>query len=91
MALISVIRAIGVLAALLVVEAGVRVVQKMFPTLDVELIRGIILLERNAFHPAITEEAMRIANQFQKQAGVVKSDFPYDKVVAVQFKHLWEQ
>ena len=29
--------------------------------------------------------------QFQKQAGVVKSDFPYDKVVAVQFKSLWDQ
>jgi hypothetical protein len=30
-------------------------------------------------------------NQFQKQGGVVKGDFPYDKVVAVQFKAAWEQ
>jgi hypothetical protein len=34
---------------------------------------------------------MRIANQFQEQAGVVKSDFPYDKVVAVQLKPFSDQ
>jgi len=72
-------------------EAGVRVAQKIFPTLDIELIRGIIALQRASYQPAITEEAMRIANQFQKQAGVVKSDFPYDKVVAVQLKPIWDQ
>ena len=72
-------------------EAGVRVAQKLFPTLDVELIRGIIALQRASYLPAITEEAMRTVNQFQKQAGVVKTDFPYDKVVAVQLKPLWDQ
>jgi NitT/TauT family transport system substrate-binding protein len=72
-------------------EAGVRVAQKIFPTLDIELIRGIIALQRASYLPAITEEAMRTVNQFQKQAGVVKSDFPYDKVVAVQLKPLWDQ
>ncbi|HEV2054781.1 MAG TPA: ABC transporter substrate-binding protein [Methylomirabilota bacterium] len=72
-------------------EAGVRVAQKIFPTLDVELIRGIIALQRASYLPAITEEAMRTVNQFQKQAGVVKSDFAYDKMVAVQFKPLWDQ
>jgi hypothetical protein len=34
---------------------------------------------------------MRLCNQFQKQVGSVKTDIPYDKVVATQFKHLWEQ
>ena len=72
-------------------EAGVRVAQKIFPALDVELIRGIIALQRASYLPAITEEAMRTVNQFQKQAGVVKTDFPYDKIVAVQFKPLWDQ
>jgi NitT/TauT family transport system substrate-binding protein len=72
-------------------EAGVRVAQKIFPTLDIELIRGIIALQRASYLPAITEEAMRTVNQFQKQAGVVKSDFTYDKMVAVQFKPLWDQ
>ena len=72
-------------------EAGVRVAQKLFPTLDVELIRGIIALQRASYLPAITEEAMRTVNQSQKKAGVVKTDFPYDKVVAVQLKPLWDQ
>ncbi|HEX9126923.1 MAG TPA: ABC transporter substrate-binding protein [Methylomirabilota bacterium] len=72
-------------------EAGVRVAQKIFPALDVELIRSIIALQRPSYHPAISEEATRIANQFQKHAGVVKSDFPYDKIVAVQLKTIWEQ
>jgi len=72
-------------------EAGVRAAQKIFPTLDVELIRAIIALQRPSYLPAITEEAMRTVNQFQKQAGVVKTDFPYDKIVAVQLKPLWDQ
>lgn len=72
-------------------EAGVRVAQKIFPALDVELIRAIIALQRPSYLPAITEEAMRTVNQFQKQAGVVKGDFAYDKMVAVQFKPLWDQ
>ena len=72
-------------------EAGVRVAQKIFPTLDVELIRNIILLQRASYVPTITEEAIRVVNQFQKQAGVVKGDFPYDKIVAAQLKPLWDQ
>ena len=72
-------------------EAAARVAQKIFPTLDVELIRGIIALQRASYLPAITEEMMRTANQSQKRAGVVKSDFPYDKVVAVQQKPIWDQ
>jgi len=72
-------------------EAGVKVAQKIFPTLDVELIRNIILLQRPSYVPTITEDAIRTANQFQKQAGVGKGDFPYDKIVAVQFKSAWDQ
>jgi len=62
---------------------SVRVAQKIF--------RAIIALQRPSYLLAITEEAMRTVNQFQKQAGVVKTDFPYDKIVAVQFKPLWDQ
>jgi NitT/TauT family transport system substrate-binding protein len=72
-------------------EAGVRVAQKFFPTLDVELLRTIIILQRASYIPTITEEAIRTVNQFQKQAGVVKGDFAYDKLVAVQFKSAWDQ
>ena len=68
-----------------------KVAQKQFPSLDVELLRGIIFFQKAACVPTITEEAMRISNQFQKQAGVVKGDFPYDKLVAVQFKAAREQ
>jgi NitT/TauT family transport system substrate-binding protein len=56
-------------------EAGVKVAQKIFPALDVELIRNIIVLQRPSYIPTITEDA----------------DFPYDKIVAVQFKAFWEQ
>jgi len=72
-------------------EAGVRVAQKFFPALDVELLRTIIMLQRASYIPTITEEAVRTVNQFQKQAGVVKGDFAYDKLVAVQFKSAWDQ
>jgi len=69
----------------------VRVAQKFFPALDVELLRTIIMLQRASYVPTITEEAIRTVNQFQKQAGVVKGDFTYDKLVAVQFKSAWDQ
>jgi NitT/TauT family transport system substrate-binding protein len=72
-------------------EAGVRVAQKFFPTLDVELLRAVIMLQRASYIPTITEDAVRTVNQFQKQAGVVKGDFAYDKLVAVQFKSAWDQ
>ena len=72
-------------------EAGVRVAQKIFPALDVELLRSIITLQRPSYIPTMTEEAIRAANQFQKQAGVVKNEYPYDKLVAVQFKPQWDQ
>ena len=72
-------------------DAAVVVAQKIFPALDPDLLRSIIGVYKKAYFPAITEEALRTVNQFQKQAGVVKSDFAYDKMVAVQFKHLWEQ
>lgn len=70
--------------------AGVQVGQKIFPKLDVELIRQVVAIERNTYYPAISEEAIRAANEFQKISGAVKGDVPYSKVVAVQFKHLWE-
>jgi len=72
-------------------EAGVRVAQKFFPTLDVELLRTVIMLQRASYIPTITEDAVRTVNQFQKQAGVVKGDFAYDRLVAVQFKSSWDQ
>ena len=72
-------------------DAAVGVAQKIFPALDPDLLRSIIGVYKKAYFPAITEEALRTVNQFQKQAGVVKSDFAYDRMVAVQFKHLWEQ
>ena len=72
-------------------EAAVTVGQKIFPTMDVGVIRSIIAIEKNTYYPAITEEAMRTLNQFQKQTGAIKGDVAYDKVVATQFQRLWEQ
>jgi|GEM_PF-101139 len=72
-------------------DAAVGVGQKLFPALDVSVVRSIVAIEKNTYSPAITEEAVRLCNQFQKQVGSVKTDIPYDKVVATQFKHLWDQ
>jgi NitT/TauT family transport system substrate-binding protein len=72
-------------------ESAVAVGQKIFPTMDVAIIRSIVTIEKGTYSPAITEEAIRLCNQFQKQVGSVKTDIPYDKVVATQFKHLWDQ
>jgi len=72
-------------------ESAVAVGQKIFPTMDVAVIRSIIAIEKNTYYPTITEEAMRTLNQFQKLTGAVKGDVAYDKVVATQFLRVWEQ
>ncbi|HEY4909704.1 MAG TPA: ABC transporter substrate-binding protein [Methylomirabilota bacterium] len=72
-------------------ESAVSVGQKIFPALDVGIIRSIIAIEKNTYYPTITEEAMRTLNQFQKQTGAVKGDVAYDKVVATQYLRIWEQ
>jgi NitT/TauT family transport system substrate-binding protein len=72
-------------------ESAVAVGQKIFPNMDVAIIRSIIAIEKNTYYPAITEEAMRTLNQFQKQTGAIKGDVAYDKVVATQFQRIWEQ
>ena len=72
-------------------ESAVAVGQKIFPNMDVTIIRSIIAIEKNTYYPAITEEAMRTLNQFQKQTGAIKGDVAYDKVVATQFQRIWEQ
>ncbi len=72
-------------------EAGVEVGRKVFPKMDVALIRQIVGVERNTYYPAITEEAVKAVNEFQKISGAVKGDIPYEKVVAVQYKPLWSE
>ncbi len=72
-------------------ESAVGVGQRIFPAFDVGVIRSIIAIEKNTYHPTITEEAMRTLNQFQKQTGAVKGDVAYDKVVATQYLRIWEQ
>jgi len=72
-------------------ESAVGVGLKLFPAMDPAIIRSIIAIEKNTYFPAITEDAIRLCNQFQKQVGSVKTDIPYDKIVATQFKHLWDQ
>src|SRR3984893_12040136 len=72
-------------------ESAVSVGQKIFPDLDVGIIRSSIAIEKNTYYPTITEEAMRTLNQFQKQTGAVKGDVAYDKVVATQYLRIWEQ
>ncbi len=72
-------------------ESAVQVGQKIFPTMDVAIIRSVVAIEKNTYFPQLTEEAIRLCNQFQKQVGAVKTDIAYEKVVATQFKHLWDQ
>jgi ABC-type nitrate/sulfonate/bicarbonate transport system substrate-binding protein len=71
-------------------EAGVQVARKVFPNLDVALIRSVIAIDKATYHAPITEEAMRAVGQFHRQTGVVKADVPYDRIVASHLEPLWE-
>src|SRR5438552_1375187 len=60
-------------------EAAVRVGQKLFPTLNVSIIRSIITIEKNTYFPQITEEAVHQCTQAQKQSRAAKVGYMFQK------------
>ena len=65
--------------------------QKRFPPSEAELIAELVRRDLPYYDPTISEEKVKHMNRFARDIGLLKSDAPYDRVVATEFSHLWKE
>jgi NitT/TauT family transport system substrate-binding protein len=63
--------------------------RKLFPPAEAELIAELIRRDLPHYKSKITPEFVAGMNRFACQMGILKSDVPYEDVVATQFAELW--
>ena len=64
--------------------------KKLFPTEEAGLIADVVERDLPFYSAAITEEFVKGMNKFQKNVGLVKGDFTFEEVVAIQFMEHWD-
>jgi NitT/TauT family transport system substrate-binding protein len=64
--------------------------RKLFPPQEAELIADLIRRDLPYYDPAISPATVAGMNRFARDLGILRSDVPYDRVVATRFKALWE-
>ena len=64
--------------------------KRRFPPDAVELIATLVERDLPFYDPAISEEAVAGLNRFTQSVGLVPGPVPYEQVVAVQFRDLWQ-
>lgn len=67
-------------------EAG----QRRFPPDAAALIATLVERDLPFYNPEISREAVAALNRFTQAVGLLPAPVPYDQVVAVQFRDLWE-
>jgi NitT/TauT family transport system substrate-binding protein len=63
--------------------------RRKFPKDAAELISSVVARDVEFYDPVITEEAIAKMNRFAQSVGHLSGPVPYDNVVAVQFRELW--
>ena len=64
--------------------------RKLFPPSEAELIAELIRRDLPYYDPSISQEFVAGMNQFCRDAGILKGDPAYDRVVATQFRSHWK-
>lgn len=67
-----------------------RVGEGLFPRDAAALIAAIVERDAPFYEPGISEAAVRKLNRFARSVGHLSGPAPYERVAAVQFRHLWE-
>ncbi len=67
-----------------------RVGEGLFPRDAAALIAAIVERDAPFYEPAVSEAAVRKLNRFARSVGHLSGPAPYERVAAVQFRHLWE-
>jgi len=73
------------------VTKAAAVGDKLFPPSEAALITDLIRRDLPYYDAAISPEFVGGMNQFARDIGILKGDTAYDKVVATQFAHLWNE
>lgn len=66
------------------------IAERLFPPEEVPLIAGLIARDAPFYDATITPEAIAGLNAFAKAAGLIAKPVPYEDLVAVQFRDLWQ-
>lgn len=65
--------------------------RKRFPPSEAELIAGLVRHDLPYYDPNISQAKVISMNRFAQDIGLLSSSVPYEKVVATQFSHLWNE
>ena len=71
------------------VARAVEVGRKLFPSMEAELIVELIRRDLPYYEASISESFVAGMNQFAGDLGIVTGHVLYEKVVATQFRQLW--
>ncbi len=73
------------------VSCATAVGNKRFPPSEAELIAELVRRDLPYYDPRIREQTVRDMNRFAQDIGLLSAPVSYDRVVATQFSHLWEE
>ena len=73
------------------VRLAAEVGRKLFPPEEAGLIADVVERDLPYYDAAISEAAVAGLNDFARQAGLLENPVSYQKMVASQFVHLWQQ
>jgi len=65
------------------------IAERLFPPEETPLIAGLIARDAPFYDATVSPEAIDGLNKFAKASGLIAEPVPYDRLVASQFCHLW--
>jgi NitT/TauT family transport system substrate-binding protein len=68
-----------------------QVGRQLFPPAEASLIGGLVLREAPFYDAGISVEAVNGLNKFAKANGLTADEVPYDRLIASQFRRLWNE
>ena len=73
------------------VSRATAVGNKRFPPSEAALIAELVRRDLPYYDPRIREQTVKDMNRFAQDIGLLSAPVSYDRVVATQFSHLWQQ
>ena len=73
------------------VNLATAVGKKRFPPSEAELIAELVRRDLPYYDPNIPEKKVTSMNRFAQDIGLLAAPVPYDRVVATEFSHLWNE
>jgi NitT/TauT family transport system substrate-binding protein len=72
------------------VSLATAIGRKLFPPAEAELIAELIRRDLPYYDPTISRTFVDGMNQFARDLGILREQVSYERVVAMQFAHLWK-